>query len=407
MMFFTGIDWSDQHLDYCLRTPEGKVLTEGQVTSNPQGMSELFAALDKHAPPEQIAIAMETTHAAWVQPLLDRGYRIYPVHSAAVENFRKSQYPTGSKSDKIDRRVLADYLATFHTKLRCLSPDAPAIVALRLACQDRLRLTQERVAKANELLAVLKTYYPASVALFKDLDTQIALEFLKEFPTQQQMQAFSSRRLTGWLKRHHYPCPARLPELLERHGQPVLPVAEHLQQAKAPLIRYLAGALLDLKALIVQRDKDIYQDFSQLPESRWAASLPGAGVVLGPAVLAIFGRDPNRFTDAAEARALMGTAPVTETSGKSRWVHFRMGCWKFARRTLQLLADMSRASSSWAQEFYQQQRKSHSHHQALRALAHKWVKIILALKRTGRPYEDAIYCQSLARYRSGARRIQQ
>jgi hypothetical protein len=88
----------------------------------------------------------------------------------------------------------------------------------------------------------------------------------------------------------------------------------------------------------------------------------------------------------------MGTAPVTRASGKSHSVLFRGGCWKFARRTLQLFADQSRHCCPWAHALYQKQRDSgHSHHEALRAVAHRWVKILLAMQRTGSRYDEAVY----------------
>ena len=88
----------------------------------------------------------------------------------------------------------------------------------------------------------------------------------------------------------------------------------------------------------------------------------------------------------ADARAFLGTAPVTKASGSSRSVRFRRGCWKFARRTLQLFADGSRRQCVWAQTYYEQHRaRGHGHHAALRALAHKWLKVILAMKRQPGP----------------------
>jgi len=115
------------------------------------------------------------------------------------------------------------------------------------------------------------------------------------------------------------------------------------------------------------------------------------------------GRDSERFAEVADARALMGTAPVTKASGRSRVVVFRRGCWKFARRTLQLFADQSRRGCTWAQTFYEQHRaRGHTHHEALRALTHKWLKIILAMRRTATPYSEDTYAASRRRRLSKA-----
>ena len=397
-MLFAGIDWSDKVLDFHLRTTDGQVLTEGQVKPSVEGLADLFAAMETHASPDQIGIAIETAQGAWVQALLDRGFKVYPVNPKTVERFRQALSANGVKTDKIDRKVLAMFLVTFHKENKPLQPDAPEIVALRIACQDRLHLVEERTAKLQELRAHLKCHYPAFLGLFGDIDSYIALKFLERFPTQNQMLALTERRLINWLKRHHYTCPQRFDEMLDVLKQPVLPVAEHLQKAKQPRICYLARSIRILKTEISERDEQITRDLDKLPEANWIRSLPGAGPVLAPSLLVCLGRDPNRF-DCAEARALMGTAPVTRASGKSNVVHFRRGCWKFARRTLQLFAEQSRHQCGWAQEFYEKQRNSgHKHHAALRALAHKWVKVLLAMKCTGVPYDESIFVNSQRRY---------
>lgn len=400
-MLLLGIDAGDKGLACHLRTPDNQVLLEREFPTTQEGLSDLLAAVEKHARPDQIAVAMESANAAWVQLFLDRGYQVYPVNPKAVENYRQSLYLSGAKCDRVDAMVLAMYLGNFMHKLRVLRPDAPEIVSFRLACIDRTRLMYERTAKGNELLSTLKMYYPAFVPLFVDHTGQAALEFLCKFPTQSQMLALTPKRLANWLKNHGYSCTGRFEAMASCLSRPCLPVAAHLQLAKAPLIQYLAQSLLKLKALIDQTDQDINRQFDDLPESRWARSLPGAGKVLGPALLAVFGRDPQRFAEASEAQTYMGTAPVTKSSGQSRCVRFRRGCWKFARRTLQLLADVSRRGCLWAQEFYLRQRESgHSHHQAIRALANKWVKIIVALRRTGQAYDESIFLQSQQRYLS-------
>lgn len=152
----------------------------------------------------------------------------------------------------------------------------------------------------------------------------------------------TARRLQGWLKRHQYRYLDRLEGMFLHLSQPVLPVPDHLQTAKAARIRYLAASLAALQDEIGQRGKRIGELFASTPEADGVRSLPGAEPTLGPALLACIGRDPDRFPTVGDARALMGTAPVTKVSGASRIVHFRFGCWKFARRTMHLFADLSR-----------------------------------------------------------------
>ncbi len=398
-MLFAGIDWSDQTLDYYLQDRQDQALAQGTVKINMEGLTEMFAALEQYGQPQDIAIAAETSHGVWIQALLDRGYEVYPVNSNSVNEFRKAMNSQGDKTDKIDRRVIAKFLSTLHKRLTPLKPDAADIIVLRTACQHRLRLIKEHTAKINELRCNLKCHYPAVLELFGCLDSQVALAFLQDYPTQDRMLALPEKRLRQWLKRHSYPCMRRFEKMAEILKKPTLPVADHLQKANAPLIRYLACSLQLLAAEIAQRDQEINNHLDGMPEADWIRSLPGAGDVLGPALLACLGRDPKRFVSTSKAQAFMGTAPVTKQSGKSRRVLFRFGCWKFARRTLQSFADHSRKQCFWAQAFYEKQRQTgHTHNAALRNLAHKWLKILLAMKRDGSCYSDNIFLNSKHRY---------
>jgi transposase len=400
MKFCGGIDWSDKSLDYELGGPDGSVLVEGAVKPDVEGMAELFGKLEAHAPAQEIGIAIETCHGPWVQALLDRGFKVYPVNPNTADHFRKAMSASGDKSDSIDKHVLAVFLRSCHQELRPLKPDDPAIIALRIACEDRLRLVEERTAKLNELTAALKMYYPAALGLFGDLDSRISLTFLSDYPTQAQMQALEVRHFKNWLRAQKYNHTERIPEMIAALSRPVLKVAEHLQQAKAGRIAYLAKSLLELIEEIAQRDDNISGQFALLPESDWISSLPRAGKVLGPALLACIGRDVQRFANVNEARSLMGTAPVSRSSGGGpRVVYMRRACWKFARRTLQLFADQTRRCCAWAREFYERQLdKGKRHHAALRALAHKWLKIILAMQRTGQQYDETKFTHSQQRY---------
>ena len=400
-MMFAGIDWSDRDLEYHLRTPEGQVRVRGSVAPDPEGLQELFARLETHASPQEIAIGIEACHAAWIQHLLDRGYRVYAFNPKAVDAFRQALSAAGNKCDRIDAKVLAMYLTSVHGELRPLCPDTEEIVTLRILCQDRVKLVEERTAKLNELQALLKCYCPVFLGLFGKLDSQIALQMLDAFPTQAALQRLTERRLKTWLQRHKYSHPGRLDEMVETIRRPVLDVPKHLQQARAPRLGHLARSLRTLQDEIAKMDKQITECFDQQPEAECIRSLPAAATVLRPALLACFGHDRDRFADAADAQAFMGTAPVTQSTAKGRrkTVTFRRGCWKFARRTLHLFAERTRHVCTWAAEFYQKQIDTgHRHHAAVRALAHKWVKIILAMLRNNQPYDEEIFLNSRRRY---------
>jgi len=166
--------------------------------------------------------------------------------------------------------------------------------------------------------------------------------------------------------------------------------------ASAMMVQALVTQIPPLTDSIERYDQQIASLFAQHDDSTLFGSFPGAGPVLSPRLLAAFGSDRNRFEFAAEMQQLSGIAPVTEKSGKSCWIHWRLACSKFLRQTFHEFAGRSILESDWARSYYDQQRqRGKSHHAALRALAFKWIRIIFRCWKTRKPYDETIYCKSL------------
>jgi len=73
-------------------------------------------------------------------------------------------------------------------------------------------------------------------------------------------------------------------------------------------------------------------------DSRAFARLPWAGQRLAPRLLAEWGDDRGRYTDAANVQALAGTSPVPFQSGNFAKAHRRYACNKPLRHALQQFA---------------------------------------------------------------------
>lgn len=62
------------------------------------------------------------------------------------------------------------------------------------------------------------------------------------------------------------------------------------------------------------------------PDHEIYDSLPQAGALLAPALLAKLGDDRARYPNPAILQAVAGTCPVTKRSGKHAHVYFRTAC---------------------------------------------------------------------------------
>ena len=166
--------------------------------------------------------------------------------------------------------------------------------------------------------------------------------------------------------------------------------------AASLLTQSLAGQILQLNESIQRYDAKIEELFNHHPDHFIFNSLPGAGKVLGPRLLAVFGDDRDRFESAGEVQTVSGIAPLQRNSGKTRIVLYRWACPKFVRQSVHEFAALSRHWCPWAQAFYQMQvSQGKDHHVAVRSLAFKWLRIIYRCWKNRVPYDEAIYMASL------------
>ena len=82
-----------------------------------------------------------------------------------------------------------------------------------------------------------------------------------------------------------------------------------------------------------------------------------------------FGTQRDHYANVGEMQTYSGTAPVTQSSGHTRWVHVRWACPTFLRQTFHEFAACSISRSEWARIFYDAKiAAGKSHHAAVRAL---------------------------------------
>jgi transposase len=167
-------------------------------------------------------------------------------------------------------------------------------------------------------------------------------------------------------------------------------------EAGPAIVKQIVAVIRTLRANIDELDKRIASLVSTHPERALFEALPGVGPALLPRLIVAFGTKRERYTCADQLEAYSGIAPVTQQSGKSKWVHFRWACPKFLRQTLHEFAAHSIAKSVWARAFYDMQiAKGKGHHAAVRSLAFKWIRVLFACWKNHTPYDEQIYLRAL------------
>ena len=100
-----------------------------------------------------------------------------------VKGLRTRYSGSGAKSDAGDAYLLADVLRTDGHRLAALERDSDATAVLRALSRTRKDLVEARVGLVNQLLAQLERVFPGAIGLFARLDSDVAIAFLRRYPT--------------------------------------------------------------------------------------------------------------------------------------------------------------------------------------------------------------------------------
>jgi transposase len=264
----------------------------------------------------------------------------------------------------------------------------------------RRAVVDERTGLTNRLIALLKPYFPQELVLSgEDLWRPLATRFLLKWSSLQAVQKVKPATLQAF----YYLNGSRSAKLLEQRLallEKAVPVTDQTAVIESFVLRVqlLCRQLQLVQRSVTEFDRQIAAAYAAHPDRVIFASLPGAGPVLEPRLLASLGSQRDRFGAAADLQHYTGIAPVTKRSGGSCYIHRRYLCPKFHRQSFHEYAKESILWSRWAAAYYLQQRtKGCPHQTAVRALAFKWQRIIWRCWQDRKPYHEPTYEAALLR----------
>jgi transposase len=382
-----GIDWArDDHAVAVVDTA-GRQIRRFTVAHSGAGLGTLVAELAAAGVAE---VAIERPDGPVVTALLDAGLTVVVISPNQLKNLRGRYGSAGNKDDRFDAYVLADTLRTDRARLRPLTPDSPATVALRAVCRARKDLVTHRVALANQLRAHLHRVFPGAVGLFADIDSPISLRFLSRFDRQDRVDWLSPRRLGAWLRTVGY-------------SGGVDPDVLHARLTAAPrgatgdhgtALAHITGSLVTTLVTLIEQIKTLSEQINEQlgahADAHIFTQLPRAGRVRAARLLAEIGDCRARFPTPEALFCLAGAAPSTRQSGKTKVVSFRWAADKQLRDAVCDFAADSRRANPWAADLYRRARdRGHDHPHAVRILARAWLYIIWHCWQDGVAYEPA------------------
>ena len=393
-----GLDWADKKHDICLLDTCSGIPEYSVIQHTPEFIDEWALSLQARFNNQPIAICLELKAGPVVYALLKyRFITLFPIPPKALAKYRDALSQSGAKDDPTDAFLQLDYLLRHPESLRPLLPEDSQTRILQHLVEDRRHFVEEKVNLTNTVTAALKSYYPQVLQWFGDIDTVLFCDFVTRWSVLAKVQAESAETLRQFFKSRGCGREEVIARRLEAISQ-ALPLTEDegivmpFEKRTTALIQQLRQILLTIQ----DYDLDIARQFQAHAEYELFDSLPGAGAVFGPRLLAAMGTDRTRYNSADELARYSGVTPVMERSGTKTWVHWRYCCPKFLRQTFVEWARQTLKYSYWAKTFYDRKRAEGKSHQAtLRMLAFKWIRILFRCWQTNTPYNESTYLFAL------------
>ncbi len=394
MTVYLGIDWSEKKHDLCFMNGGGEVLMSLQVPHSVAGFVQLDQARQElGVSVQECVIGLETAHNLLVDYLWDRGYeQIYVLPPNAVQSAQGRYRQSGAKDDRWDARLIADLLRTDQPRYTLWHPDSPLTRQIRSVVKLLYNLHKETIRNSNRLRAILLRYYPLANELFAKLDGPVTLAFIASYPTPQAAAQLTFEEFRTFLRQHHHTQPKRWAGYYAQLQQPYPPADPGMVAAYAPQAVSYARIL---ETLVRERTfwmRQLARLYAQHPDRPLFASLPAAGALLEPALLAKLGDDRQHFPTSGVLQAVAGTCPVTRRSGKRHIVYFRWACDHEFRTIVQQWAKHTLEESPWAVAYYRiALAHSRNENDAIRRLANRWLEILWRLWQDRQPYDPAYH----------------
>jgi transposase len=393
---YIGIDWATEAHRICLLDDAGQVCGKISIPHSGAGLIQLQDWLSAHAVVTGLsAVGIETPRGAVVETLVERGYAVFAINPKQLDRFRDRYTTAGAKDDDRDAWCIASALRTDTAAFRQASVDAPEIIHLRELYRTQQELSVDAQRLASRLSEQLRRYYPQMLALCPAGDQPLIWDLMELAPLPEVAAQLIEQQVADVLRRRRI---RRLTaaQVLTQLRAAALTVAVGAAEAASEHALVLIEPLRTLHRLRLQTLKQILQLLRQMraqtkdgqapSDAAIIDSLPGAGALTVAAILteaaqAVKTRNPEML------RAHAGVAPVTRQSGKCHSVGMRYACNDRLRDAFHNFTLASLRDPIARRHYDELRHHGHTYARALRGVADRWVTVLIAMLRSGTPYD--------------------
>ena len=200
---YVGFDWADQKHVLRIQAAHLTEIEAEEVEQRPEALAEWVAKMRERFRAGKIAIAIEQSRGAVVYHLMQYEFlELYPINPKTLAKYREAFNVNKASCDQTDAELLLELVRLHRDRLRRWIPDDNQTRLLSMLVENRRNLVNTVTEYTNRLTSLLKNYYPHALEMAGCLNTQMACDFLSNWPTLELLKAADSSELRGFYRKH-------------------------------------------------------------------------------------------------------------------------------------------------------------------------------------------------------------
>lgn len=393
----TGMDIGCEFNAMCLMDKHGTVLGKyPKIYNSRKGFDYFYTIIEttkkKHGF-THVLIGMEPTGNYWRKIAffaMEKGYEVRFIRTTALKHQRELDESSPSKNDIRDAHTIANIVR--EGKYIDTIIEDGIYRQLRTLSHTRERINRFNVGSKHALRGVMEDYFPELKNIFWSMNAKGLWAILDKCPFPEDILALGIDELTNIIAKA-----TRRKKDAYKKAQAVYDAAhktigiKHIGEADRIRLKTYLADIKHSDAQLKEIQLKMKKLLENIPYVLNILSIPGIGVVTCAMFLGELG-NPYNFTDPKKIIKYAGYDPKEHDSGKTikRRIISKKGRW-LLRKYLYFMAMRVAHRNPYFKNYYENKKKTMSKKEALCAVVIKLIKVIFALLRDRRMFEDK-YC---------------
>jgi transposase len=404
-----GVDIGREYNAICCMNKEGKVLGKYPKVYNSRAGFDYFVKTVEEVKVKHglknVLIGLEPTGHYWRKLAYfakDKGYAVQFIRTTALKHQRELDESSSAKTDVRDAVTITNI--TREGKYIDTVIEDGIFRQLRTLCKVRERIKRYNISSKNTLTAALDDYFPEMKGIFWSMHSRGLWTILERCPFPEDvltLEVSTIEEMIGRSSRRRVTA-AQKAQALYRAAKESIGLKQ-ISSADRYRVKMCLEEVKRTEGLLKEIEKEMKRILQQVLYAQYLLSMPGIGAVSAAVVLGELG-NPAYFQNARQVIKYAGYDPQEKDSGQrvGRKVISKKGRW-LLRKTLYFMSMRVVVQSEYFKEYYQRKLQNKNRFgqplkkkEALCAVSIKLIKVIFALMRDRRMFDDTVSVLPLA-----------